>query len=775
MSWFVLGLLAVGLVIATLVAVQRRLDLRGMHGTVERRSEARETGAAKAQLQHPVVDLSRCLGCATCVAACPEDGVLELVHGQAAVVRGARCIGAGACERECPVDAITVTLTETEERRDIPALSPGLEAIGTPGLFLAGEVTAHALIKTAIDHGREVAAEVAARMGDTKGTDGEAYDLCIVGAGPAGLSASLEAKRRGLTYVTIDQAEEIGGTVARYPRRKLVTTQPIEIPLYGRFRQTSYEKEELVELWQRIATEQELVVHGGHTFQGLDRGEDGRFVVRTDRGEISARHVCLALGRRGAPRKLGVPGEELPKVAYSLLDARSYAGRRCAVVGGGDSAVEAAVALAEQVGTEVTLSYRRAAFFRIKAVNERRLEEAVAAGRVRLALESQLVSINREHVELAMADGSRQQVPNDDVFIMAGGLAPLEVLEASGVSFDPAMRPKADPIRERGTGLALALGAACALTLLALAFALYHRDYYGLPRFERPAHPKHELLRPGRGLGLLMGIGAIGLVVVNLLYLVRRSPRFVARFAGWPIGSLKVWMTSHVATGVLAFLLALLHAAMAPRSTVGSHALWALLALLVTGAIGRYLYAWVPRAANGRELEIDEVRGQVASLSTEWDAQHQGFGAEARERIDALVQHGQWSTSFTGRVKGALSGHRELRVAVSELRSRGVALGLAPDQIAGVLDVARRAHRTATQAAHLEDVRAVLGSWRYLHRWAAALMVLLALFHIGHALVYGQMFTSPDERVRAAIPVRPDLAPDAPAAATPSDAPEAKR
>ncbi len=743
MSWFVLAGLSGVLVLAFLVALQRRMDLAKMRGTVERREVAREQGAAKAELQHPVVDLSRCLGCGTCVAACPEEGVLELVHGQAAVVRGARCIGAGACERECPVDAITVTLSDTDERRDIPALTAELEAVGTPGLFLAGEVTAHALIKTAIDHGVAVASEVATRLNGDAGKDPEAYDLCIVGAGPAGLAASLEAKRRGLTYVTIDQEERPGGTVARYPRRKLVTSQPIDMPLYGRFRQTSYTKEELVSLWHGIAEEQQLAIHGGQTFLGVDTGVDGRFTVRTDKGEIAARNVCLALGRRGAPRKLGIPGEDQPHVSYSLLDARSYAARKAVVIGGGDSAVEAAVALAEQEGTEVVLSYRRAAFFRIKAVNERRLNEALSQGRLRLAMESTATAVHGKTIDLAWPDGRAERVSADDVFILAGGIAPLEVLESSGVSFDPELRKSADPVLEQGTGLVKALGAALILTMLVLAFAAYNIDYYGLERFERPAHPKHETLRPGRGTGLLLGIAAIGLVAVNLLYLVRRAPRFAARFSGYPIGSLRGWMTSHVATGILAFLLAMLHAAMAPRNTVGSHAMWALLVLLITGAIGRYLYAWVPRAANGRELEIDEVKGQLATLSGDWDAQHHAFGAEARARIARLVEERQWSSTFRGRVAGAMSGSRDLRVAVSELRASGKRQGLSPAQIAGVLDLARRAHRTATHAAHLEDVRAILGTWRYAHRWVAALMVALALMHIGHALFYGQLFDSP--------------------------------
>jgi hypothetical protein len=176
--------------------------------------------------------------------------------------------------------------------------------------------------------------------------------------------------------------------------------------------------------------------------------------------------------------------------------------------------------------------------------------------------------------------------------------------------------------------------------------------------------------------------------------------------------------------------------------------MWALLALLFTGAVGRYLYAWVPRAANGRELELDEVKGNLATLSAAWDAQHPTFGAEARARISRLVHERQWKSSFVGRLSGVLFGHRDLRRATAELRASAVAQGLGPDQVAGVLDVASRAHRAATHAAHLEDVRALLGSWRYAHRWVAALMVALALLHIGHALFYGQMFEAPS-------PVRP--------------------
>ena len=359
MSWPFLIALVVALGVALLIVASRRAELSRMSDTVQARDKAVRLGSDKAQLQHPVVDLSRCLGCGTCVAACPEDNVLELVHGQAMVVNGARCVGHAACERECPVSAITVTLSDLDKRDDVPVINEDLEAAGSPGLFLAGEVTAHALIKTAITHGTAVAAEVARRVEEVPTHAEDVLDLCVVGAGPAGLACSLEAKRLGLLSVTLEQENTVGGTVAKYPRRKLVVSQPVEMPMCGVLKRKSYTKEELMRMWTGMAAQHDLPIHVGQVFEGLERDHRGYFVVQTATHTFVARHVCLALGRRGVPQKIGVPGEDSSKVAYSLLDANSYQERRALVVGGGNSAVEAALGLAEQPGTDVTLSYRK--------------------------------------------------------------------------------------------------------------------------------------------------------------------------------------------------------------------------------------------------------------------------------------------------------------------------------------------------------------------------------------------------------------------------------
>jgi len=731
LGWFVLGAIVVALALAVF---SRRADLAAWTRTLDERARAKERGSAKARLQFPHVDLSRCIGCGACVPACPEDGVLEMVHGQALVVHGARCVGHARCAEACPVGAIAVTLGDLSERKDIPVLSDTLESSAQRGLFLAGEVTGYALVRTAIAHGTAVAEEVARRTRALAGEAADVFDLVIVGAGPAGLACALQAKACGLSFAVLEQ-EELGGTVAKYPRRKLVMTQPVELPLVGRLERESYTKEELIELWHEVARAHELPIHTGQTFAGLARAANGSFAVRTQDSQWMARHVCLALGRRGTPNRLGVPGEELSKVAYSLLDAQSYRGRRILVVGGGDSAVEAALGLAEQPGNEVTLSYRREGFFRLKARNEARLSEALQNGRLSALLASDVERIAEDHVELKLGrNGSSEtlRLENDDVFVFAGGTPPFQVLEQCGVSFDPNARPKVEPLAEAGTGLTRALVVALLLALAMLAWTLGFSEYYGRSLHERIGGRWHSLLRPAGPVGLASGVAAVLLVVFNLAYLVRRAE--LARFR---FGSLQRWMTAHVATGVLALLFALLHAALAPRATVGGHALAALFVLVVTGAIGRYFYAFVPRAANGRELALEELHARLAQLSSGWDRENRAFGERVRQRVQELVTGGRWRGSFARRLLALATSQRALRAALSSLESEGRGEGVPPAQLRELLGLARKAHRTALMASHFEDLRALMASWRYLHRWVALYMVAIVVLHVVAALRYG--------------------------------------
>jgi thioredoxin reductase/ferredoxin len=724
--------LALGLAFAVAATGARRMELARLRRGLEERREAKVRGSHRARLQFPHVDLSRCIGCGTCVKACPEEGVLEVIHGQALVVHGARCVGHGRCAAECPVGAIALTLEDIEERRDLPVLDAKLEAKTRSGLFLAGEVTGYSLVRTAIGHGTAVAGEVHRRAGAEPPVAPWPLDLVIVGAGPAGLACALEARRLGLRALLVEQEQEIGGTVAKYPRNKLVMTQPVDLPLHGRLERTSYLKEELVDLWRRIAAEQRLEVRCGELLEDVVPTAGG-FRVHTSGGVHEARFVCLALGRRGTPRKLGVPGEELPQVAYGLQDAGSHREKRILVVGGGDSAVEAALGLAEQPGNTVDLSYRKHAFFRLKARNEARIEQAVAEGKLTVRFESEVRSIEAGAVVLEQR-GEELRLANDEVFVLAGGLPPFPLLERCGVSFDPAARDPQSQVVDQGPGLFLALVTGLTLAFGALFWIAWHGDYYGLEPAERAMHELHGRLRASRGIGLAFGIGAAGLILLNLSYLLRRQPWLPLRF-----GALQAWLTSHVATGILAFLLALLHGALDAKQTVGGHALACLAVLVGTGAIGRYLYSFVPRAANGRELALEEVEAQLAGLSAAWDQTHRGFGERVRCEIEEVVRQQRWQRGLLGRILALLSGQRSLRRSLRRLRAEGKELGIPPSQIRHLTILARRAHRASTMAAHFEDLRGLLASWRYLHRWIALLMVLLLAAHVVTALRYASL------------------------------------
>ncbi|MBL8754733.1 MAG: NAD(P)-binding domain-containing protein, partial [Planctomycetes bacterium] len=537
MDWIALSTAFIVMAFVLAGLLTRRHALQQTATSYDELAKARERGSHRARLQHPKVDLAHCIGCGACVRACPEEGVLALAFGQAVVVHGARCVGHGLCAAACPTNAIALTLGDLKDRKDLPAIDAAHEAIGTPGLFLAGEITGFALVRTAVAHGSLVARAVAQRVASARSSASPAangvLDLLVVGLGPAGVACMLAAKEAGLRALGVDQAGEIGGTVAAYPRKKLVMTQPMELPLHGRLARLEYQKEDLVELWQRLATDHDLAVRNGFTVTKVERG-GGLFTVTGTGGVLRARNVCLAVGRRGSPTRLGVPGEDLPKVAYALLDAESYRDRAILVVGGGDSAIEAAVALADQPGNRVTLSYRKHAFSRLKARNEQRLAEVVAAGRIAVRYGTVVVQITADTVHLGAAEVDQaktggvgvavavEELPNDEVFVFAGGTPPFPLLEAAGVSFDPSLRP-AEVATDRGTGLLVAVS----LTGVGLAALLYLRHafaaYYDLPLAMRSSDALHELLRPQGVVGLEAGAAAVVLFVTNLAYLARRA------------------------------------------------------------------------------------------------------------------------------------------------------------------------------------------------------------------------------------------------------------
>ncbi|HEX4954152.1 MAG TPA: NAD(P)-binding domain-containing protein [Thermoanaerobaculia bacterium] len=425
--WTLALLVAAGIVAGYLVILKRR-----EHNAVEQAARSRELGTDQPRGRYPYIDPKVCIGCGACVRACPEGDVLGLVGGLAMVVNGARCVGIGQCEKACPVGAIELAVGRVKGAADVPRLDERNQTT-VPGLYVAGELGGLALVANAVRQGRDTVRWIAEEAGRRDGGERGVLDVAIVGAGPAGLAAALTATENRLSYAVLEQQPDLGGTIYNYPRRKLTHTQPVELPLYGLLEKDEYSKEELLALFGGLVERHRLALRFGEPVLEVIRA-DGAFHLRTPRDMVRSRYVVLALGRRGSPRKLGVPGEELPKVMYQVRDAEEYRGRRILVVGGGDSAVEAAVGLSRQSGCEVTLSYRRDAFGRLKRKNLELLEAQLRRKRLTALLGSEVLEVLPDRVRLATAEGELA-LANDYVIVQIGGEPPFPLLKRAGVAF----------------------------------------------------------------------------------------------------------------------------------------------------------------------------------------------------------------------------------------------------------------------------------------------------------------------------------------------------
>ena len=405
-----------------------RLQRRAQGRHADALAITQEHGLIEAPSLHPVINADRCIGSGGCASACPEHA-LGVIAGKAVLINPSVCIGHGACAAACPVEAITLVFGSERRGVDIPAVTPKFET-DVPGLYIAGELGGMGLIRKAAEQGKQAMHDIAARRLPKAGKVEFDFDVVIIGAGPAGLSAGLGALKSQLRYALIEQEQSLGGAVLHYPRHKVAMTSPVDLPIVGRTRFTDVSKEKLLAFWLDIIEKTGLQVRTGTRMEQLQIVDQG-FAVHTNQGVLRARSVLLAIGRRGTPRKLDVPGEILPKVVYTLVNAKQYSDMDVLVVGGGDSAVEAALACSVYAKS-VALSYRGAVLNRIKAANRTRLQEAVAANRVRLMLHSEVRAISELSVEL-MVHGSAEQLANDAVIVCAGGVLPTGMLKALGV------------------------------------------------------------------------------------------------------------------------------------------------------------------------------------------------------------------------------------------------------------------------------------------------------------------------------------------------------
>ena len=379
---------------------------------------------------HPVFDEQKCLGCKACVTACPEANVIGVINNKARLINPSHCIGHGACKKACPFDAISLVFGSAKRGVDIPFVSENFET-NVPGIFIAGELGGMGLIRNAVEQGKQAMKAISSKI--KPGANADGYDVVIVGAGPAGIAATLAAHDKKLKYLTIEQ-DSLGGTVFNFPRGKIVMTAPMNLPMAGKIKMTETTKEALLDLWKKIEKDTGIKIHYNEAVTEIQSSGNG-FVVATSKKKYHTQAVLLGIGRRGSPRKLNVPGEELPKVVYRLIDPEEYKGKKVLVVGGGDSALEAALSIADLPGSMVILSYRSEAFSRVKEKNRSRIEDAVQKQRIRVLFSSNVKLIEPDSVTVVQGDQTFR-IKNDAVIISAGGILPTDFLKKIGINVE---------------------------------------------------------------------------------------------------------------------------------------------------------------------------------------------------------------------------------------------------------------------------------------------------------------------------------------------------
>jgi thioredoxin reductase/ferredoxin len=614
-------LLAAGvlLTMAVLVAYLLRRFLE------DRRAKKKLDEAVRLELNvptslHPVIDPDVCIGSGSCISACPEGKILGLVNGIATLLNASKCIGHGKCAVECPVDAIKLVFGSAERGVELPEVDEFFET-SRAGVHIVGELAGMGLIKNALIQGLQVAARFKATI-DRKASEG-AFDVVIVGAGPAGIATAVGCRAAGLSYALLEQ-DTVGGTVAHYPRQKLVMTETIDLPYYGPFGQTLIRKETLISSFAEVISKAGLRIHEKTKLTGIS-GEKDNFSITTDRGMLTGKRVVLAIGRRGTPRKMGVPGEELEKVAYRLIDPRQYAGRKVLVVGGGDSALEAAIQLVEETDAEVAISYRRPEFGRCRPLNKQKIDAHLKSGRVKSFMSSELVSVAADSVTLK--NGTTETIPNDFVLACLGGELPNDLLKSIGVSIrrhlgdkamaNPALARRASTSKKTGrlaTFLFFLIGALVVAGLTAVGI-----KYYLLPRGLRYRSPDHAMLKPSGIWGHGVGILATMFMLLNFVYPLRKRLSF---FKGK--GSIAPWLRFHVFVGIMSPIIILFHTAFQWGNQLATSTYVSVLVVVATGLVGRYFYGWV-RLDTDEAQEAARLGKSLAELIAAMPAQWKDF------------------------------------------------------------------------------------------------------------------------------------------------------
>lgn len=692
------------------------------------------------QTLHPVIDPDICIGSLSCLEVCPEGDILGVVDGRATLINAAACIGHGKCALECPVDAIKLVFGTAQRGQDLPEVDEFFES-SRAGVHVVGELGGMGLIKNAITQGLQVAAHLGDRMKRSQVSG--ATDVVIVGAGPAGLATALGLKKAGLSFRVLEQ-ESLGGTIAHYPRQKVVMTERVELPFYGKFGRSLISKEDLLESWQRALAKAKVSIEPGVKVTTIE-GSDGEFTVQTSKGSMRARKVVLATGRRGSPRKLGCKGEELEKVSYRLIDPEQYDGAKVLVVGGGDSALEAAIQLAEQSDAQVTISYRNEAFGKCREANKRKIAELIQQRAVTAMMASQVMEVRPQDVLMQLKD-RQVRLPNDFVLVCIGGELPTEFLSKAGVGLrrhfgtapgavdEPAVatararrgsaKEEAEKRRHRRFVLSLfTIGALIVAGLMVVGF-----DYYRLSVVDRLASPLHKALRPAGVWGHGVGIVATAVMLSNFLYAVRKRWRLLKG-----AGPIRRWLTFHQFVGFMSPLVIAFHAAFQSNNFLASGTAASLAVVVATGIVGRFVYGLVP-THEGHTVEYAEVLSRWERLKSRVEPLLEGVTNvvpvhAVLERATAPAVGGSLTVMLAGMPLRAWRTRRQLRRIRPLFQSKG--------HFRQFAEAFYRIDRLRTQVGFYKSLRRLLSVWRVLHVLLAVFLVLMIAAHIAVSLFLG--------------------------------------
>ncbi len=424
----VLAYLIIGIIVISILVYYLRSKKKSSDQTESKIYKAKELGLHEPVSLHPVVDQDICIGSGACISACPEKDILGIRNGQAATINASRCVGHGACFHACPVEAITLVIGTEKRGVDLPHVSPQFQS-NVPDVYIAGELGGMGLIKNAVEQGKQAMENMIKNLNSSHKCD---YDAIIVGAGPAGISASLTAHKHKKKFLTLEQ-NTLGGTVFTFPRAKVVMTAPMDLPLHGKVKLYETSKTELLNLWKEVFVNNEISINENEKVLSINKKDNG-ILVETQKGKYTADKVLLSIGRRGSPRKLNVPGENKEKVAYRLLEPELIHDQKVMVVGGGDSAIESALLLADE-GNMVSLSYRKDSFSRIKPGNLEKIEEAHESGKVEILFNTNVQEIKDDSIILVNSKTEEEIVKkNDLIYIFAGGELPNKILESCGIT-----------------------------------------------------------------------------------------------------------------------------------------------------------------------------------------------------------------------------------------------------------------------------------------------------------------------------------------------------